>query len=115
MIHYLLAKYESEYHLYCPETHGFATWGSWDYQEDIIYENNKWFFSSWSPGNEWIDDEINQDEIPVILETTSLKRVIRYLKNHKATIEQIKAIVVESKQIIRDYVAIEEWTKRTGR
>lgn len=114
MIHYLLAKYENKYHLYSPETFGLATWGSGHYQEDIIYENNKWFFDSWSAGNEWIEDEINQDEIPVVLETTSLKRVIRYLKNHKATVEQIKAIVAESKQIILDYVAIEEWTKRVG-
>ena len=114
MIHYLLAKYENEYHLYSPETFGLATWGNGHYQEDIIYENNKWFFDSWSAGNEWIEDEINQDEIPVVLETTSLKRVIRYLKNHQATVEQIKAIVAESKQIIWDYVAIEEWTKRVG-
>lgn len=112
MIYFLLAKYENEYHLYCPETYGLATWGDGYYQESIEQEDSKWFFHTWSAGNEWTEDELDQTDIPVVLTTSSLKRVIRYLKNHKATVEEIKAILAEAKEIIWDYMIIEEWTKR---
>ncbi len=106
---YLLIKDSSKFKLYCPETFGLATWGSTS-QTSLEKKRKYWYISHWTAGNDYIEDSVETYRLNVVLETSDLRKVLKYVsketKNNRAAIE---SILVQAQNLYHDQVAFTSW------
>lgn len=106
---YLLVKEANKFKLYCPETFGLETWGS-SSQTSLEKKRKYWYINHWTAGNEYIEDSTESSKLNVVLETSNLKEVLRYVisvtKNNRAAIE---SILVQAQNLYHDQVAFTSW------
>ena len=104
---YLLVKEKNKkYSLYCPETYGSHSWGS-DFQTFIIKKRKFWYIDTWMAGNEWVEDEKWQTKLNVVLETSDLDEIIRYVTQHNE--KEIDYLLKEAREIYNEYLGFNEW------
>ena len=108
-IHYLLVKYKNTYEVLSPETYGMATWGM-NSQDGLEKKRKNWYTTYWRAGNEWVDDYSEEYKLNVVVETTNLSEVFRYLENHKCT--NLTKVLEQIKEIIKDAADLEAWLKK---
>lgn len=103
---YLLTRHYSTFYLYSPDTYGMETWGSND-QDGIEKRGKSWYITSWRAGNEWLDDYEEEFKLNVVVETSNLSEVIRYVEEHNP--KEIKKIVDMAKEIIDNKLSFDSW------
>lgn len=106
---YLLIQEKTKFKLYCPETYGLETWGSTS-QTSLEKKRKYWYVSHWTAGNEYIEDSVETYKLNVVLETSNLREVFKYVsketKNNRAAIE---SILVQAQNLYHDWVAFTSW------
>lgn len=103
----LVRNSKSSYTLLSPNTYGVDTWGM-NSQRDLIKKRKNWYTTFWCGGNDFVDDYLEKDKINVVLETSNIGEVVKYLHEHKKD-KCIENILNEFLEITKDYVAIEKW------
>lgn len=105
---YLLAKEKGkkQYSLYCPDTYGSHSWGSTT-QNSLIKKRKSWYINYWSAGNEWIEDEEYQYKLNIVLETSDLDEIIRYVAQHNE--KEIEHLLKDARVIYNEYLDFSEW------
>ena len=106
---YLLVKNGKEVHLYSPDTYGMETWGTND-QDSITYKRKYWYISSWSAGNEWVDDREYDYKLNVVKSTTHVFEIMNYVEEKYP--KSLESVTRELLKILEDYRAFEEWWER---
>ena len=106
---YLLVKNGKEVHLYSPDTYGMETWGTND-QDSIIFKRKYWYISSWSAGNEWIDDREYDFKLNVVKSTAHVYEIINYVEEKYP--KSLESVTRELLAILEDYRKFEEWVDR---
>lgn len=111
---YLLVKEKNNnFTLYSPETFGMDSWGDMFHQTSLKKKKKHWYIESWSAGNEWIEDSVEQVKLNVALETSDLQQVLNYVitatNNNKKVIEYI---LVTAQEIYNDFKSFNEWRVR---
>ena len=114
---YLLVKEKGNtFKLYSPETYGMDSWGDMFHQTSLKKKKKHWYIESWSAGNEWIEDDISTFKLNVVLETSDLDEILRYVINatnyNQASIE---AILVEAQEIYNDYIDFTAWCLKNNK
>ena len=106
---YLLVKEKGkkQYSLYCPETYGSDTWGSSSFQTSIVKKRKSWYVECWLSGNEVVDDEEWQSKLNVVLETSDLDEIIRYVTQHNE--KEIEYLLKCAREIYNEYLDFSEW------
>ena len=101
---YLLVKERgNDFKLYSPDTYGMETWGGLS-QSSIIKKKKHWYVNHWTAGNDWIEDTNEDYKLNVILETSDLDEIIRYVIAHNNKRELIEYILVEAQDIYNKYL-----------
>ena len=104
---YLLVKEKGKkYSLYCPEIYGWHSWGS-NAQTSIIKKRKSWYINTWIAGNEWVKDEEWQSKLNVVLETSDLDEIIRYVTLHNE--KEIEYLLKCAREIYNEYLDFKEW------
>lgn len=96
---YLLVKEKGKrkYTLYCPDTFGVETWGSGSYQTELKKKRKYWYIETWNYGGEWLEDEITETKLNVVIETSDLDDIIHYVaKYNEKEIEHIYIKTLEN-------------------
>lgn len=108
-MNYLVVQEKTKFKLYCPETFGLETWGSTS-QTSLEKKRKYWYISHWTAGNDYIEDSVETYRLNVVLETSNLREVLRYVikatKNNRAAIE---SILVQAQNLYHDQVAFTSW------
>jgi hypothetical protein len=108
-MNYLLVKEQNKFKLYCPEIFGVETWGS-HRQTSLEKKRKYWYINYWTAGNDYTDDSEESCRLNVVLETSNLKEVLKYVsketKNNRAAIE---SILVQAQNLYHDQVAFTSW------
>lgn len=106
----LLNKHFKDYTLLCPGIYGYQTWGT-SSQDDLIKKRKNWYITNWTTGSDVydIDDTYSEEKLNIVLETTDMDEVIRYLESKKVSKECINKILDEYSKIVEDFVEVEKW------
>lgn len=99
---FLLIKYNKKLDVVSPETYGMDTWGSWSHQESIEKKKKYWYTRYWSPGGEWLEDTVVERKLNVVVETTDIQDILRYV--YEKYDEQIPIIIEQIREIVNDYL-----------
>lgn len=101
---YLLVKEKgNNFKLYSPDTYGMETWGGLS-QSSIVKKKKHWYINHWTAGNDWIDEINDSYKLNVILETSDLDEIIRYVVANNNDRELIEYILVEAQNIYNEYI-----------
>ena len=85
-----------------PENYGMETWGR-STQIGIDQKEDGWYTTFWSSGGEWLEDFYEEDKLNVLLETTDADEVLTFiLKQENLTVEKIKELIEQIKEILND-------------
>lgn len=85
-----------------PENYGMETWGM-STQIGIDQKEDGWYTAYWSSGGEWLEDTYDENKLNVLLETTDVDEVLTFiLKQENLTIEKMKELVKQIKEILND-------------
>lgn len=104
---YLLVKEKGKkFSLYCPESYGLPSWGSSSFQTSIIKKRKFWYINTWIAGNEWVDDEEIESKLNVVLETSDLDEIVRYVMQHNE--KEIEYLLKEAREIYNEYLDVME-------
>jgi hypothetical protein len=105
---YLLIENENKtFTLLSPETYGMDSWGSSSQESINKKEDDKWYFHYWSDGGQWLDDTNEEFDAKVVLETTDIDEILRYVsKNNESELEHV---LQDAKIIYNDYIDFTLW------
>ena len=114
---YLLVKEKNnKFTLYSPETFGMDSWGDIYHQTSLKKKKKYWYIESWSAGNEWTEDSVEQFKLTVVLETKSLQEVLNYvIKDTKGSQAAIGSVLVQAQEIYHDWVEFENWCAKNSK
>ena len=100
---YLLVKEKSkkQYRLYCPNIFGIETWGSTS-QDSLVKKKKYWYIHHWSAGSDWIDDINESYKLNVVMETSDLDAIIRYVAIHNE--KEIEHLYKDARVIYNKYL-----------
>ena len=96
---WLLIKKANGYDIESPDTYGMSTWGT-NSQDSIEKKTKNWYYHSWSSGGRYYDDEVSEEKINVVLETTDFEEVVKYLVKKKVN---IKPLLKKAKEEMNKY------------
>lgn len=99
----LVVKHEQgDIEVISPENYGMETWGMLT-QEGLKQKEDGWYTTYWSSGGKWLEDFYEEDKLNVLLETTDVDEVLTFiLKQENLTIEKIKELIEQIKEILND-------------
>ena len=106
MILLLVKNSKTKYSLLSPSTYGMETWGT-NSQDSLEKKDNHWYTSHWIAGNQWEDDSLTEHELNVVLETTNIDKIVKYLFQRKS--KCLNDILDTYKQIVDDYISFTKW------
>ena len=99
----LVKEKNNNFKLYSPDTYGMDSWGDTS-QDSLVKKKKHWYIQHWSAGNDWIEDTTEEYKLNVILETSDLDEIIRYVITHNNDRKLIEYILVEAQNIYTDYI-----------
>lgn len=108
MIWLLVRHQRNNYSLYSPSTYGMETWGT-NSQDSLDKKKKYWYISSWTAGNEYVDDRNFEYRLNVVLETTDISEIVRFMHKKKCSKEQIKEILDKAQEEFKNYIDFEKW------
>ena len=105
MIFVVVDHGEGNIEVISPENYGMDTWGM-STQEGIKKKDDGcWYITYWSDGGQWLEDTYEEDKLNVLLETTDVSEVLTFiLKRENLTIEKMKKLVEQIKEIFDDSI-----------
>lgn len=71
-------------------------------QNSLIKKRKSWYIDYWSAGNEWIEDEKYQYKLNVVLETSDLDEIIRYVAKYNK--KEIEHLLKDARVIYNEYL-----------
>ena len=99
-----------DYSLLSPETYGMDTWGM-NSQRSLEKKYKHWYTHYWKAGNEWINDYEEEHKLNVVVETTDITEIMRYIFEHK--LMNIKNKILDNfKEIVDDYISFMKWVSK---
>lgn len=109
MIFLVVDHGEGNIEVLSPENYGMDTWGM-STQEGIKKKDDGcWYTTYWSDGGQWLEDTYEEDKLNVLLETTDVEEVLTFiLKRENLTIEKMKKLVEQIKEIFNDSIMLFE-------
>lgn len=111
MIWLLVRHQRNKYSLYSPSTYGMETWGSTS-QDSLEKKKKYWYASSWTAGNDYVDDRNFEYRLNVVLETTDISEIVRFMHQKNCSKEQIKEILDKAQEEFENYIDFEKWGLR---
>lgn len=111
MIWLLVRHQRNIYSLYSPSTYGMETWGM-NSQRSLDKKQKHWYASSWTAGNEYVDDLYDECRLNVVVETTDISEIVRFMYQKKCSKEQIKEILDKAQEEFKNYIDFEKWGLR---
>jgi len=63
--------------------------------------------TSWTAGNDWIDDTLYKTKLNVVIETKELSDIIKYIEKNNE--KQLREIVEAASKILADKAAFDSW------
>ena len=101
----LLVKYSKyDYYLLSPDTYGMESWGT-NSQTSLEKKRKYWYICDWRAGNSFVDDHESKFKINVVLETTDIDEILKYLTEHNSKCHN--SVLYAFKEIVNYYVSYE--------
>ena len=109
MIFLVVDHGEGNIEVLSPENYGMDTWGM-STQEGIKKKDDGcWYTTYWLDGGRWLEDTYEEDKLNVLLETTDVSEVLTFiLQQEDLTIEKMKKLVEQIKEIFNDSIMLFE-------
>lgn len=103
------------YEVLSPDTFGLSTWGCTS-QESLEKKRKYWYFTYYTAGNDCVDDIYEEYKANVLLETSDVDAIFKYIDEHnrdKVTEKKLKELFIKAvddiEKIFKDWISIERY------
>lgn len=105
---------KNNYEILSPSTYGMKTWGHRT-QDSLIKKRKYWYIESWQAGQDYCDDQVEYIKLNVVLETTDIDEIMRYVYNHEISCG--RKLIKDYQEIIKDWISFESniWDNIEGK